>query len=139
MVSALPSSATPTNRPRLREYEYTSAENVGLVPAEAARPTGPAATEASAPSVNWPLAMRSMLRLVVNTRMTSVDCTPHWKPKLPPVRLTNTGSLKWPLGSRATSTPLPRRPPKRLRMRGILTLNCAKLTPAGQTVGHTFQ
>ena len=47
MAMTLPSSETPANRPRLREYEYTSAVKFWSVAADAARPTGPAATEAS--------------------------------------------------------------------------------------------
>src|SRR6185503_2296864 len=54
MLRMLPSSATPANNPRLREYEYTSAVKFWSVAADAARPTGPAATDASAPSVSLP-------------------------------------------------------------------------------------
>ena len=56
----LPSMETPANSPRLREYEYTSAVKFWSVPAEAERPTGPAATDASPPSVSLPSAMPSM-------------------------------------------------------------------------------
>src|SRR5438477_632502 len=44
-----PSSDTPANRPRLREYEKISALSRTSVSASAWRPTGPAATAASAP------------------------------------------------------------------------------------------
>ncbi|MEJ0008490.1 MAG: hypothetical protein WDM77_19540 [Steroidobacteraceae bacterium] len=84
------------------------------MPAEAVRPTGPAATEASAPSVNCPLAMRSMLRLVVNTSTTSVEVTPHWKPKLPAGQIDEDRIAEMAIGiSCHQHHPLPRRPPKK--------------------------
>jgi hypothetical protein len=52
-----------------------------------------------------------MLCFEVKTSTISLDCTPTWKPKLPPVRLTNIGLLHVPLSLRIVSTPLPRRPP----------------------------
>ena len=52
--------------------------------ASAWRPTGPAATEASAPSVNLPRAKFSTLRGVTNTSTTSVEVAPTCQPKLPP-------------------------------------------------------
>ena len=45
--------------------------------AEDARPSGPAATLASAPSVTLPPAMPSTLSRDISTRTTSVDCTPN--------------------------------------------------------------
>ena len=86
-----------------------------LVEAPTLRPTGPAATEASPPRLNWPLAIRSTLRWVLNTRMMSVDDTPAWKPTDPPVRVMKAGSDQSPLPVRTASTPLPRcTPPKKL-------------------------
>ena len=111
MVMAEPSSATPANKPLAREYEYTCAVSPISVAAELCRPTGPAATEASAPRVTLPPTMPSMLCFEVKTSTTSVDCTPTWKPKLPPVRLMKIGLLHAPVSLRTTSTPLPRRPP----------------------------
>ena len=85
MAMTLPSMDTPANKPRLREYEYTSAVKFWSVAADAERPTGPAATEASPPSVSLPSVMPSMLLRVVNTSTMSVDCTPICQPTLPPV------------------------------------------------------
>src|SRR5256885_15354709 len=45
------SSDLPANRPREREYERISAVMAASVAATARRPTGPAETDASAPSV----------------------------------------------------------------------------------------
>src|SRR5689334_5998246 len=50
--SVAPSSAIPANTPRDREYVRISACILASVLAEALRPTGPAATDASAPKVN---------------------------------------------------------------------------------------
>src|SRR3954469_7548478 len=102
---------TPANNPLLREYEYTSALKSWSVLADADRPTGPAATDASPPSVSLPSAMPSTPRLVVNTSTRSVDCTPSCQPTLPPVMDTMMGSEKRPSSPRTTSAPLPRRPP----------------------------
>ena len=111
MAITLPSTETPANNPRLREYEYTSAVKFWSVAADAARPTGPAATEASPPSVSLPSVMPSMLLRVVNTSTMSVDCTPICQPTLPPVMETMMGLENFPLASRTTIAPLPRRPP----------------------------
>jgi hypothetical protein len=48
--SVEPSSETPANSPRAREYDKMSARKVTSVSADAVRPTGPAAAEASPPS-----------------------------------------------------------------------------------------
>ena len=58
------------------------------------RPTGPAATEALAPSVSLPFAMPSTPLRVLNTRITSADSTPICQPKLPPVSVMKAGLLQ---------------------------------------------
>src|SRR5690606_33534024 len=98
MVSAAPSSATPANRPRARDHDQISAFSWPSVAALALRPTGPAATPASAPRVILPLTIDSRLRSLRNTSTTSDDCTPAWKPMLPPVSLTKLGLDQVPSG-----------------------------------------
>jgi hypothetical protein len=66
---------------------------------------------ASAPSVNFPFMIPSMLFVLLKTRMTSVDWAPICHPMLPPVMLTNTGLLHPARFSRMRSTPRPWRPP----------------------------
>jgi len=75
------------------------------------RPTGPAATEALAPSVSLPLAMPSTPLRVLKTRMTSVESMPPCQPRLPPVSLMNAGLLHELSSCRTTRTPLPCRAP----------------------------
>src|ERR1700693_1284822 len=48
-----PSSETPANSPREREYDRISARNVRSDEAAASRPSGPAATAKSPPSLTW--------------------------------------------------------------------------------------
>ena len=71
-------------------------------------PIGPRAIEASAPSVTfWPLRMPCRLRGVAKTSMMSADCTPAWKPRLPPPMVTITGADQLRSGRRTHSTPRP--------------------------------
>ena len=76
------------------------------------RPIGPAATDAFAPRVSRPFSMPSTPLRVLNTRITSVDCTPACQPTLPPVILMNAGLLHELSSCRTTITPLPRLAPK---------------------------
>src|SRR5690606_28325941 len=89
--STPPSSAMPANRPRARDQDQISAFNAPSVATAALRPTGPAATPASAPRVSLPLTMFSRPRGLLKTSTMSADCTPAWKPKLPPVRVMKEG------------------------------------------------
>src|SRR4030095_10332305 len=91
--------------------ESTCAFRVASVVAAAERPTGPAATDASAPSVTLPSAMPSTLLRDISTNTTSVDCTPHWNPTLTPASVMNTGSLHDPSRLRTAKSPLPPRAP----------------------------
>ena len=43
--------------------------------------------------------------------MTSADCTPAWKPTLPPVRVMKLGLAQVPSLPRMLISPRPRRPP----------------------------
>src|SRR5712692_562057 len=76
-----------------------SARRVASVSAEAVRPTGPAATDASAPSftllVRIPLAPRSF----ITSSTKSVASPPIWKPKLPPSRAIMVGAPQDPLAA----------------------------------------
>src|SRR3546814_8444212 len=64
--STAPSSATPTNSPRARDQDQISALSWPSVASAALRPTGPAATPASAPRVTLPLTIDSRLRSLRN-------------------------------------------------------------------------
>src|SRR5688572_14493197 len=81
------------------------------VAAWASRPTGPAATDASAPTLNWLRTRFSMPRRSMMTRRRSVACTPIWRPKLPPASVRKAGPDHVP-PSRTLSTPRPNVPPK---------------------------
>src|SRR5215469_16981162 len=105
-----PSKDTPPKTPFARDHERISAFKAASVSAEAVRPTGPAAAEASAP----------ILTLLVNTepapfsfitRSTkSVASPPIWSPKLAPSIANMDGALHGPLNpapERQVMTPLP--------------------------------
>ena len=77
IVRVAPSRDAPKNKPRLLEYEYISALNLRSVAAAVCLPIGPAAIEASAPNVNFPLLMPSTPFRVLKTKMVSVDCAPN--------------------------------------------------------------
>jgi len=104
----LPSSAIAAEqsaRPRIR-IDFRVEIHIGR--GRTLRPTGPVATEASAPRVNLPPAIPSMPVLVVRTKMMSEDCAPACRPQLPPVSEMKTGLLHGEFNlSRTTSTPLP--------------------------------
>src|SRR5690606_38720610 len=98
MLSTAPSRATPANRPRARDHDQISAFSPPSVASPVVRPTGPAATLASAPRVILPLTIESSPRWLENTSTTSEDCTPAWKPILAPVSFTNDGFDQVPCG-----------------------------------------
>ena len=60
--------------------------------AVAVRPTGPAATEPSAPSVNLLSSSLSAPRALITSMTRSVDETPIWNPMLPPSMRTVPGA-----------------------------------------------
>lgn len=109
--STAPSRAMPANRPRARDHDQISALSWPSVAAAAVRPTGPAATLASPPRVSLPLTIESRPRAPRNTSTMSEDCTPAWKPTLPPVSLMKLGLDQVPSGFFTDTRPWPRRPP----------------------------
>lgn len=72
---------------------------------------GPAATVASAPSVNLLfIKERALLSLTMNRTM-SEECAPTWSPMLPPDMRRKAGGLQSPEFCRQDMTPLPCLPP----------------------------
>src|SRR5580704_15322637 len=108
--SVEPSSEMPANKPREREYDKISARSVTSVSAEAVRPTGPAAADASAPSLTLLLSMFSADRGDIMSRTKSVAFPPSCKPALPPSSAIIVGPPQGPLKSlppRQVITPRP--------------------------------
>src|ERR1700691_4526706 len=89
-----PAREIPANSPRAREYERISARRVTSVSAEAFRPTGPAAAEASPPSLTLLVRMPSADRELISSNTKSVACPPNCKPKLPPSSAIMAGALQ---------------------------------------------
>ena len=80
--------------------------------AAASRPTGPAATPASAPNLNWFLTNCSRPRSFCTIRIRSTAWPPICAPMLPPVMVRNAGADHVPsFLLRTLSTPWPRWPP----------------------------
>src|SRR5260370_35778573 len=91
-----PSNYTPGNNRLDGECDRISASMTISVPADAARPTGPAATDASAPSFTL-LDITDLAPFSFITNSTkSVACAPIWKPKLPPSSANIAGALHGP-------------------------------------------
>src|SRR5262249_37736724 len=105
-----PERSIPAKRPFAREYDSISADIWASVAAVAPRPTGPAAIEASAPSVTLFESSFSTPRLFITTRTSSVDCTPACSPMLPLVRSMKIGGPQ-PLACLQLRTPDPDSPP----------------------------
>src|SRR5579863_4612442 len=96
----------PANTPRAREYVSTSALIFQSVSAAVSRPTGPAAADASAPSLNL-LERRCCIPLSFVTIITrSTACPPSCNPQLPPVTVIGAGALQ-PFDVLHVATPLP--------------------------------
>ena len=89
-----PNRSIPANRPRARGSESISAVNCASVAAAPLRPTGPAATDASAPSVSLSCKSRSIPCSFMTSRTRSVDSAPICTPKLPFSTFRNTGALQ---------------------------------------------
>jgi hypothetical protein len=79
-----PSRARPANSPWDRDHDRISACICASVWAVAVRPTGPAATEPSAPRVNLLESSFSAPRAFITSMIRSVSEPPIWKPTLPP-------------------------------------------------------
>src|SRR6202167_2395441 len=100
----------PAHSPRAREYERISARRVASVSAEAFRPTGPAAAEASPPILTLLVRMFSAERGLISSNTKSVACPPNCKPKLPPSSAIMVGAPQRPwkfLPPRQVMTPRP--------------------------------
>ena len=80
------------------------------VPAEAWRPTGPAAAEASPLSSNLLESSFFTPASFMNSTTRSTSCAPAWKPKLPPPIEIKAGALQ-PFLVRQVTTPRPCSPP----------------------------
>ena len=78
--------------------------------ADAARPTGPAATDASAPSETLLLSIFVAASRFITSSTRSISLAPAWNPQLPFSSSMNTGELQ-PLAVRQLITPLPYSPP----------------------------
>src|SRR6185436_9073133 len=110
--SVAPSRATPANNPCDRDHDRMSACICASVCAVAVRPTGPAATEPSAPNVNLLDSSLSAPRSFMTNMIRSVDDAPIWKPTLPPSMRTVPGAdHPSPLLSRQDTYPFPYFPP----------------------------
>src|SRR5437867_865165 len=107
--SAPPDRLIPANSPLLREYDSTVAR-LPVVLADAARPTGPAATDASAPSDTLLFSIVLAASRFVTRSTRSISVAPAWNPQLPFSSSMNTGELQ-PLAVRQLITPLPYSPP----------------------------
>src|SRR5579864_1353333 len=106
-----PSSVKPANAPFEREYVSTCVFIFQSVPADAWRPTGPAATDPSPDNWNL-LESRCWKPCSFMTSMTrSTPSTPICNPQLPPPTETNAGALQ-PSAVRQVATPRPCFPPK---------------------------
>ena len=103
--------------------------SVASVCAEAWRPTGPAATPASAPTVKRLDSSRSAPLSFNTSRMTSVSDAPIWRPTLPPSIRTLPGALQpVPVAFRHDTYPRPYCPPNpsaALRTPGMTTTHFA--------------
>src|SRR6516225_3974646 len=105
-----PSRETPANAPLAREYDKISAFMAASVSAEALRPTGPAAAEASPPSFTLLERMLEADLEVISSRTKSVASPPNCKPKLAPSKAIIVGAPHFPFKSlppRQVITPRP--------------------------------
>ena len=71
-----PLMVTPANRPRAREYVSTSALSFQSVEPSTWRPTGPAAADASAPTLNLLVSSACMPRSFMIIMTRSTPCRP---------------------------------------------------------------
>src|SRR6202021_2405647 len=105
-----PDREIPAKSPRAREKERISARMLASVSAEALRPTGPAAAEASPPILTLLLRMFAAEVGLMSNRTKSVAWPPSCNPKLAPSRAIIEGALQGPrkfLPLRQVSTPRP--------------------------------
>src|SRR5215471_15048586 len=91
-----PASEIPAKTPRARDQERISAFITTSVSALVVRPTGPAATEASAPSLTLLDITDLAPASFITSRTKSVASPPIWSPKLPPSSANIAGALQGP-------------------------------------------
>jgi len=101
-----PFSVMPAKAPRAREYVRISERIFQSVLPSAWRPTGPAAAEASAPTLNLLFNSCVMPCWFITSITRSIACPPICKPQLPPSTTNGAGALHWPL-LRQVATPRP--------------------------------
>ena len=119
LMMAVTDRLMPAKTPCVREYDRISAFNCASVAARASRPTGPAATDASAPSDTRFFSSLSTPRSFMTSMTRSMDCAPNCRPQLPLPSRMNIGALQAP-SRRQLINPLPYSPP---------TMNAAFLRP----------
>src|SRR6202521_1609120 len=90
--SVAPLREMPANNPRERDQVRISAVKRASVSACVERPTGPAATVASPPSVNFVESNRSTPLSFMISMKTSISDPPIWNPTLPPSTRTAPGA-----------------------------------------------
>src|SRR3954470_15343610 len=125
-----PSSDTPANSPFAREYESISADISASVAAVAVRPLGPAAAEASAPSLVLLLTSDSTPFLFMMRNTKSVDWPPSCKPMFAPSSAHIDGAPQDPVKfspPRQVIAPRPKLPPTPI----------ASLYTDGTTITHS--
>src|SRR3954468_13829427 len=112
--SVEPSSDTPANNPLAREYERISADINESVAAVAVRPFGPAAAEASAPSLVLLFTSDSTPFLFIMRNTKSVAWPPSCNPMFAPSRAYIAGAPHAPVKfspPRHVIAPRPKLPP----------------------------
>src|SRR3974390_2548546 len=91
-----PSRDTPPKRPRARDQERISAFIATSVSADAVRPTGPAAADASAPNLTLLDRTEFAPFSFMTNRTKSVSSPPIWRPMPPPSKANIAGALHGP-------------------------------------------
>src|SRR5580704_14712630 len=98
----------PANTPRERDQVRISACSCASVSADDVRPTGPAATDASAPKVNLLASSFFAPGSLFTSMTTSVSEPPIWNPTLPPsTRIAAGADQPTPPGLQHSMNPLP--------------------------------
>ena len=119
----------PAKTPRARDHDRISARICASVSADALRPRGPAAADASPPIVNWLDSSLSTPLGFITSMMTSVSVPPTWKPTLPPSTRTPPGADQPPDARRHDRKPRLYLPP---------TMNAPFFMPGTTTTHSAF-
>ena len=109
--STPPERLIPANSPFAREYARISAVSDTSVLTCPCRPTGPAATDASAPRLTLFFSSFCTPLSFITSITTSISSAPAWNPQLPLASWRKTGALH-PSPARQLITPFPYSPPK---------------------------